>query len=71
MASFNTMIINFKYCLLFVYLMDLAVSRIFKYWSISGNELSLSILRHLKPIHTLPSTSDTKDGGIVKKSTRE
>ena len=53
------------------HLIDLAVSRIFKYCSISGKELSLSILRHLRPIQTLPSTRETKEGGMVKKSTRE
>ena len=53
------------------YLMDLAVSRMFKYCRISGKELSLRILKHLRPIQTLPRINDTKEGGIVKKSTKE
>ena len=52
------------------HLIDLAVSRILRYWRMSGKELSLKILRHLKPIQTLPRMRDTKEGGMVKKSMR-
>ena len=53
------------------YLIDLAVSRMLRYCRISGNEFNLRILRHLKPIQTLPRINDTNDGGMVKKSTKE
>ena len=49
--------------------MDRAVSRMFRYCKISGKAFNLSIRKHLRPIHTLPRTRETKEGGIVKKST--
>ena len=55
--------------IIYWYLMDLAVSSMFRYCRISGKEFSLKILRHLSPIQTLPRMRETKDGGIVKKST--
>ena len=51
-------------------LIDLAVSKMLRYCRMSGNEFSLRILKHLKPIQTRPRTRDTKEGGMVKKSTK-